>query len=228
MEQSAVQNFTVGVGCKFFAVFPEEDNTRQPTECDPVAQELELLESIVNPPWDPELSILQEEQKNRLSPWLTRTGWVNHLGSFPLKMLGESVNTGRISTSKPSSWGATCNKLRQSFGIIWAAAEDSVRKEAVNSSLTLLKTCKRGTYDNQDVAPFKVQEKAATTARYFSLWESYLLFCCRWFQEGFSQAHINDEDKVIVAPHLVRLQDTRNVGISIGVTKCNKRLLHYT
>ena len=177
----------------------------------------------MNPPWDPELSILQHEQMNRLSPWLQRTGWVDHLGSFPLQPLGESATTVKISTSNSASWAGTCAKLRASFTTVWAAAEKSVNSESMNCSLTLLKTCKRQAYTNQDIAPFKVHETTATSERYFSLWESYLLFCCRWYKEGFSDVPIDDPDKMIVAPYLVRVQKEDH-KVSMRITKYNKRL----
>jgi len=86
---------------------------------------------------------LHSQNCERLTPWLEMTGWITHLGSFPLLPLALSVTLPNIMHVDTPVWMATIlDRVAEAF-TIWAAAEHAILTEPMHCTLTLLKSCKR-------------------------------------------------------------------------------------
>ncbi|KAF8414476.1 hypothetical protein EV426DRAFT_579172 [Tirmania nivea] len=215
MQPTPVQAFTLGVGRRFFAVLPRPEDPRIPAGCDALLQELELLDAVLEGPLDARLLSLQNHDRERLTPWLERTGWISHLGQFPLLPLALSVSLPNIVQADTPVWMTTVlDRVGEAFTELWVSAEHAIDSDSMNSTLVLLKTFKKDSYVHQDIAPFRVPVQQATRNRYRNLWLTYTIFCCRCYLKQLStHTTLSDKYRVIVAPHLVQLgnhEDTVN------------------
>ncbi|KAF8417810.1 hypothetical protein BGX38DRAFT_1280682 [Terfezia claveryi] len=174
-----------------------------------LGEELELLDAVLEGPLETRLLGLQHQDTEQLTPWLERTGWVSHLGQFPLLPLGLSVTLPNIVQVDTPGWMiSVLDRVAEAFTALWVAAEHSLSTEATNSTLVLLKSYKSGSYAHEDIVPFKAPAQQATRDQYRNQWLTYIMFCCRWYLEQVSGSNdLPDEYRIIVAPHLVQLED---------------------
>ena len=202
MQATTVQAFTTGVGRRYFVVLLRADDSRAPTTCDALTEELELLDAVLDGPLEARLLGLHNEDRERITPWLQRTGWVTHLGNFPLLSLALSATLTHIIHMDTPVWMTTIlDRVAEAFTSLWAAAENAISTESMNCTLVLLKTFKRHSYSGEDNTPFHIPAKQATRDRYRNHWLTYIMFCCRWYLEHTSHT-LSDKYRVIVAPHL--------------------------
>lgn len=205
MSSCHVQSFTMGIGRRFFEIVQDPSKDTQALKADAITQELELFDSLIEGSAFASHKLLRKDDREKLSPWLQRTGWVAHLGDYPLDPLGQSATLRIIQhfdNTTDLDLGFMFMCVRKAFGNIWRDALDLVRQGSMHPVLTLLKTPKRESYAHSDVAPFRIPEQKETADKYQDQWAAYVMFCCRWWLEGQGN-HISDEQKVIVAPHLV-------------------------
>jgi len=88
-------------------VFPRLEDSRVPTTSDALTEELELLDAVLDGPLEARLLGLHSQDREHLTTWLERTGWITHLGSFPLQPLAHSINLSHIMQVDTPLWMAT-------------------------------------------------------------------------------------------------------------------------
>lgn len=216
MRATTVQAFTTSVGRRFFVVLPRPEDPRVPVKCNALTQELELLDAVIEGPLEARLLNLHDQDRERLTPWLERTGWVGHLGNLPLLPLALSVTLPNIvQLGNTPVWMETVlDRVAQAFTALWAAAEHAISTESMNCTLVLLKTYKRDGHSGSghDLAPFRIPTQTATRDRYRNQWLTYVMFCCRWYLEHISSHNaLSDKSRVIVAPHLFPLAEHQHM-----------------
>jgi hypothetical protein len=203
MQATAVQEFTTGIGKKYFVVLLPAEDPRSPTTCDALTEELEVLDAVLDGPLEARLLGIHDEDRERLTPWLQRTGWITHLGNFPLLPLALSVTLPNLTVVDTPPWITTIlDKVAEAFTSLWATAEQAISTECMNCTLVLLRTLKRHSYSGEDNAPFRIPAKQGTRDRYRNQWLTYIIFCCRWYLEHITPNTLSDKYRVIVAPHL--------------------------
>lgn len=206
ISETPVQSFTEGIGRRYFAVQISRVDSRTAIQADQITEELELFDALLEGDGERSFAMVESHQ---LSPWLQRTGWISHLGHYPLQPLAMSVTYDNLKKGSSTSVLAVLAKVAVVFDKIWANAEKLMEGGLTNSVLTLLKTNKRDTYSNQDVTPFKLPEHKTTCARYRKIWLTYVMFCVRCYLEnleGEPQFYIHDSQRLIVAPHLLAMR----------------------
>jgi hypothetical protein len=201
-KESPVQTFS-NFSRRYFAVQVSPEFERA-AKVDPGQQELEFFHSIQRSRGDPtgQLNAMDVE---KLTPWLRRTGWVEHLGDFPLVTLAESAQYNQIMSSEELGMDIVyqLHVVGKAFDRVWVKAVEANHAERLNSTLTLLRANKMGSYDHQDIAPFQVTQEASTLAKYNRYWKTYVLFLSRL---GLEQQHQNMASHRIIAPHLINIQ----------------------
>ena len=202
-KTSTVQTFSNFV-CRYFPVEVSTEGEREST-FDPAQQELEMLEAIIQESRGDPASQLNAMDAEKLTPWLRRTGWVEHLGDYPLIALAKSAQQKPIMSSRESGEDIVeqlC-MIGLAFDRVWIKAEAATRRQTLNSTMTLLKANKLGSYTHQNIVPFQVTQEPSTLKRYKDHWKSYILFLCRL---GLEQKRPNMARDLITTPHLVNIQ----------------------
>lgn len=208
MEECLVQSFSSSIGQRFFRVDPGSGGPGHISTPDATQEDLELFESLLgSPQLDPDLTFTPDpdaDDSQKLSLWLNRTGWIQHLGHVPLVPLARSTQLDHLHASSDPRVASSMRVLGEAFDGVWASAEGRVRSNDMSSTLALLKTPKQGSHGQQDIAPFKVHEESATRKKYCGHWKAYFLFCCRWQLEA--NGCLPEDQRVVVEPALVPLQ----------------------
>lgn len=183
-------------------------DSRTALEGDQVTEELEMFEELLEGHRYQTLATIGHSDSNRLSPWLQRTGWVAHLGHYALQPLALSVTFTNLKTGASKQILSALGRIAAGFELMWAKAEEFISGGLTTSLLTLVKTNKRESYSHQDIAPFKLPEEDTTRQRYRRIWLTYVIFCARWYLETVEEDpgfFLQDSERLIVAPHLLRL-----------------------
>jgi hypothetical protein len=202
-KESAVQTFS-NFSRRYFAVEVSPEFQRA-AKVDPAQQELEFFHSIIQAARGDPTGQLNAMDAEKLTPWLRRTGWVEHLGDFPLVALAESAQYNPIMSSDELGMDILqeLHVVGQAFDQVWDKAVKATREERLNLTLTLLRANKMGSYDHQDIAPFQVPQEPSTVLRYKGYWKTYVLFLSRL---GLEQQRPTMASYRIIAPHLINIR----------------------
>ncbi|KAF8474188.1 hypothetical protein BDZ91DRAFT_713778 [Kalaharituber pfeilii] len=164
--------------------------------------------------WEAFLSVIDEgrlnataipliaEDRQKLSLWLQRTGWIEHLGNEPLLPLADSVHLPILLSRGGLHMIKILRQVQITIQKLWVIAEQSITHNSMKCTLALLRTANKSS-SNLDNTPFKVLQETKTSNRYRDYWVSYILFCCRWFLES-DKSYTGE--KLIVATELVPLK----------------------